>query len=739
MLLMECKQASPCSGIGGISDFRLCRFLLARLTFESLVGHKKLKAIKDTMGKLSRGADSLDSAYDNTMKRIEEQDQHSRELAIRTLSWITQGQRVLSVKEIQQAVSIELEYSDLDSESTVHCDDIISACAGLVTRVHDSPHKEILRLVHYTTQEYLERTKTKYFPEAQKYLASSCLTYLLFDVFSGALCLPGQDNVPSHGRDTGVKTDTKEVFCFGCKKCWNAEQHDEGCRVVDLFRKDPCSDLRNEQYPFYEYAVWYWGHHAENCDDEAIRILTTSFLDDARRVSGAFRHVAKYYLPHGNWRLKHNDFNPGSAMQLAAFLGLTKVVYKLLEDGLKPDIKDWSDVTPLSWAVDRGHEQVVNLLMTREDVDPNARERNGRTPLVVAAINGNIAIVKLLLACENIELNSKDELKAFQEWSLLSKRLYKDQNGLQILKLLLACEDIDFNVLGSHFKTPLMMAIRHKSVGGLQLFLAREDIQVNAKDGFGGPALHLAVIYYSVEVMRLLLAREDIQVNVTDNQGSTALHVAAAYSKFEAVQLLLARDDLEVNATDKNGKSALFCAVKNFHCTLELEMAELFLARGDVDLNIRDMDGYTPLYHAVRSGLPDVVQLLLTREDLEISIEDGEGERLVSLAEDERDKAKKEKKDKLRKLQRTRRLMEMDDSNENDDIMIRIEVKSLEKGISRAEAHMEAYERTIDALRSYIQQTSSNTTSEDIMQLNAQLLAHIHDDNDDEEEEEEEE
>ena len=126
-----------------------------------------------------------------------------------------------------------------------------------------------------------------------------------------------------------------------------------------------------------------------------------------------------------------------------------------------------------------------------------------------------------------------------------------------------------------------------------------------------------------------------------DDEGETALHNAAKRLGFKTVQLLLARDDLEVNATDYNGESALISAIKAFcfRGAPYLGVVELFLSREDVHLNMRDMDGCTPLYHAVRSGRPDVVQLLSTREDLKISIKDGEGERLVSLAEDEWDKA----------------------------------------------------------------------------------------------------
>ena len=250
---MECKQTSACSGIGPISDFTLCRFLLARLTFDTLVGHKTLKAIKGTLDKLSKGAGSLDSAYDDAIKRIEDQGSDDRDLAKKTLLWISQSQRSLSVAEMQQAVAIELGESDLDPDNTVDCDDIISACAGLVTRGRDSGARDILRLVHYTTQEYLERTKTKYFPTAQEYLASSCLTYLLLDVFSGAVCPTLHDGDLSDDSGTGGGNEATKVFCIGCENCWSRY-------------------LRTERYPFYDYAAQHWQQHVENCDNKAIQI-----------------------------------------------------------------------------------------------------------------------------------------------------------------------------------------------------------------------------------------------------------------------------------------------------------------------------------------------------------------------------------------------------------------------------------------------------------------------------------
>ena len=52
--------------------------------------------------------------------------------------------------------------------------------------------------------------------------------------------------------------------------------------------------------------------------------------------------------------------------------------------------------TLLSWAAEKGHEAVVQLLLESK-VDVNAKDMYGRTPLLCAAKKGHKAIVQLLL------------------------------------------------------------------------------------------------------------------------------------------------------------------------------------------------------------------------------------------------------------------------------------------------------------------------------------------------------
>ena len=43
--------------------------------------------------------------------------------------------------------------------------------------------------------------------------------------------------------------------------------------------------------------------------------------------------------------------------------------------------------TPLAWAAGNGHEEVVKILLGRDDIDPNKPGMHGRTPLLLATRN----------------------------------------------------------------------------------------------------------------------------------------------------------------------------------------------------------------------------------------------------------------------------------------------------------------------------------------------------------------
>ena len=63
-----------------------------------------------------------------------------------------------------------------------------------------------------------------------------------------------------------------------------------------------------------------------------------------------------------------------------------------------PDSLSKSGRTPLSWAAQNGHEEVVKLPLEQEDINPNRSGKPGQTPLLLAIENGHDKVVALLQA-----------------------------------------------------------------------------------------------------------------------------------------------------------------------------------------------------------------------------------------------------------------------------------------------------------------------------------------------------
>ncbi|KAJ9217078.1 hypothetical protein DTO166G4_1133 [Paecilomyces variotii] len=321
-------------------------FLLAQLYVDSLMRKKSPKAIRSLLEELTNGSKTYDSAYDNAMQRIEDQVTDQKEMAWEVLSWITCAKRPLTTTEIQNALAVELGESDLDEDNISDLDDIISACAGLVTVTVDAS-SSVIRLVHYTAQEYFERTWTRWFPDAHKSIATTCVTYLSFNAFRAGICA----------------TDTE-------------------------------FEARLEEYPLYSYAARNWGHHAwMQLVSEDILI---AFLEDTPKVDACVQAV---FARKGFTSL--GDYSPRvplsfTGLHLAAYFGLAKTVWSLIQHCDQSHLKDSMGRTPLAWAAYTGHDSVVKFFLDK-GVNACERDGDGRTPISLAASMGWVGVVNVLL------------------------------------------------------------------------------------------------------------------------------------------------------------------------------------------------------------------------------------------------------------------------------------------------------------------------------------------------------
>jgi hypothetical protein len=154
------------------------RFLLARLYLDFLLDKRIKTRVRSALDSLARGPDALDNAYRGAIERIEGQLPEDTALAKKVITWIFNAQRPLKPIELCHALAVSEDDTALDLDDIPDLVDLLSVCAALVTLDEVTA---VVRLVHYTTQEYFQGCGRAWCPDAHRMISVTCLTYLSLD------------------------------------------------------------------------------------------------------------------------------------------------------------------------------------------------------------------------------------------------------------------------------------------------------------------------------------------------------------------------------------------------------------------------------------------------------------------------------------------------------------------------------------------------------------------------------
>jgi ankyrin repeat protein len=439
-------------------------FLLAKLHIESLMTLPTRGHIKDALRNLAKGDEALDKTYSQTMERIDDHPKERRYLARQILGWAFYARRPLSILELRYALAVKTQSAKLDKDYIPSTKLIRSLCLGLVTIDKGSA---MVRLVHYTTQEYFRRTQSRWFPSAELEIVQTCITILSFDRFKNGFC-PNDAELNARIR-----------------------------------------------YLLYHYSARNWGHHAREASIRAEQLILSLFTgatkvsslseDGSTHLTSA--HLAAYLVQRNRvLEFLNSDSNISGSSQamlvnegydqspnysqdvprqmtsihLAAYFGLSDIVGILLRNGHDPNTGDSYKRTPLSWAAENGHKEVVCLLLEMAGVDPDAKAESGRTPLSWAAWQGHAAVVTMLLEKHSVDPNSKDWRTRQTPLSLAALR----GHGM-VVWLLLGDERVEPDSRSESGQTPLSYAAENGHETVVLLLLANDRIDPDSRSIFG--------------------------------------------------------------------------------------------------------------------------------------------------------------------------------------------------------------------------------------------------------------
>ncbi|SPO02027.1 uncharacterized protein DNG_04700 [Cephalotrichum gorgonifer] len=597
-----------------IADASSGMFLLAELHLKCLSGKATRKAVRVALRQLATGSTAYDDAYDKAMERIGSQSSDWKVIAMQALVIITCSRRPLAVEELTYALSLD-DGDDSDDSDTIDIDnvpnikDIITACSGIITV---DKEREIVRLVHKSTQEYLDRKRASLFPDANSSMAKLCTRYLSLASSGKKPC--DQDAPPFYEGDVVplVSLSTKAVSMLSlmqmAKELPDIEStiiracRERHCGTVELLIRASNYDVNTPPKGIGVTKVFDWQYrpgeyrwtdiYDPHPHEEAPRVDASDFevednvLLTIAAASGHY-HMVELLLGLG---INSNIVGSGgeTALFIAAENDFQEVVTLLLDqeatnlDFVNVHFDDYhfDPSTALSIAAKKGNSGCVKLLAEKSDL--LLRDLKGRSALFSAAERGHAqCIVELLNAGASREEtdNSSPFLTALDgghadaaevlippsdfdqclEGNRTAVRLAVDR-GLNGILAQLIERGFDVNH-GPDNYTPLMAAIEQQNIEATRALVASSDI--TARHGpTGFYALHWTAYRPS---NRFTYAQGPPAIFGGDGRFTPVQepNIPREDGRNAFVKVLLTRDGIDPELVDKEGRSAIRLAAEH--------------------------------------------------------------------------------------------------------------------------------------------------------------------------------
>ncbi|KAJ7135735.1 ankyrin repeat-containing domain protein [Mycena epipterygia] len=533
-------------------------FLLAKLHMDSLTTKNTIKALREALNNMPK---DLEHTYDEAMERIERQSVDDRRIARLVLVWVSNAKRPLSVTELQEALAVEPGDTAFDSDNILDIEILLSVCAGLVV-VDSTTH--IARLVHYTTQQYLDHIQTSHFPQAQENITTTCLTCLSFDVFA----------------------------------------------PLSLFSHDPV-----KEYPLLRYAAEYCLVHAKGEPELPLKNMILRFLESRLARSHLFR-----WSQDERWQLGQS----APVLWIAAAFNLCEITrHLLLEDDLVLDgalsiaskfgaidtarLLVNAGASELSSALleasAAGYDAIVRLLIDNgADVNLLVRGEYGLkdSALYVACVHGHEAVARALIE-NGAETNWGDRTNG---------PLHAASSiGSEAIVRLLIANGAKVNKPGT-YGTALYEASWNGHEGVSRLLL-------ESGAGVNCFAVQRAASAGHAGMVKLLMdngADPNMTLEVMGYGQVTALELAAVNGHWDVVGILLEHGDLDLLGQNGNALHAACRAGEGAVVSLLIKKgADVNRRNTSSAWNARESEA-TPLQFASQMGHEGLAQLLIDND-----------------------------------------------------------------------------------------------------------------------------
>ena len=409
---------------------------------------------------------NLDSAFKETILRIQRLPESRNRLGLSTLMWICHAKSAMQVAELSDALSIKPGQTTVSPKHRPSPGIMLECCQGLVAIDQKTAR---IHLAHYSIQEYLVVHSNELFPDAEINIATTCLTYLLFE-------------------------DLKEGPCIDS------------------------SDLRHRilSYPFLSYASEFWGSHLQGLDsNEKMKHVALAFLDCQNAIASA-NQISQFNKRYKKIYWNAEECMSTTALHICSHFGLDNTLLELLDQGNLPiNTATNMGTTPIIKAASRGYVSTVRMLLQR-GADPYLENWYGNA-LHCAAEGGYSGTIRELIS-HGMNPNACEKYCR----SPLSCTL--DNDSASAFEALIAL-GADIDVIDVHSESGLSILHRvafNNCLNIMDIILKHRWGDLESKSEKGRTALQYAAINRNFLMVRKLVeAGADIEAK--DNRGYTPL------------------------------------------------------------------------------------------------------------------------------------------------------------------------------------------------------------------------
>ncbi|KAJ5654846.1 hypothetical protein N7490_001849 [Penicillium lividum] len=219
---------------------------------------------------------------------------------------------------------------------------------------------------------------------------------------------------------------------------------------------------------------------------------------------------------------------------------------------------------PLLLAVKRlndvSSDLILGALLSHSKLDVNISDSNGQTALWHAVNRGHFDLVKLLLRQNDLRLNDPDR------YGVTPLARAAERPALSVLELLLEQRQICINSQSTHIVPPLWAACRAGNSPAVKALLRLKSVQANQRGPTGTTPLQVAIYSNHLSIVSLLLRQGNmVDINARGRQQWTAIFFAASNGHVTMTETLLKYPDINVNLIDDNGRTPLWWAEHGQH------------------------------------------------------------------------------------------------------------------------------------------------------------------------------